>query len=114
MLVFQHLWHEQTRALIHATSPAELSATCKIVRRQKTEIGNEMTELPIIAMTMGDAAGVGPEVIMKSLAHAELHAQCRALVIGDAERLRAAGRIVGSPLEVRSLAMEEIEKAEYE
>ena len=73
-----------------------------------------MTDLPIIAMTMGDAAGVGPEVIMKSLAHAELHEQCRVLVVGDVERLRAAGRIVGSSLEVRSLAMDEVEKAAYE
>ena len=70
--------------------------------------------LPIIAMTMGDAAGVGPEVIMKSLAHAELYRQCRPLVIGDAERLRAAGRIVGSTLRVRSLATEEMEQALYE
>ena len=29
--------------------------------------------LPRIAITMGDAAGVGPEVIVKSLAHAELY-----------------------------------------
>jgi 4-phospho-D-threonate 3-dehydrogenase / 4-phospho-D-erythronate 3-dehydrogenase len=70
--------------------------------------------LPIIAMTMGDAAGVGPEVIMKSLAHPELHAQCRPLVIGDAERLRAAGRIVGSRLAVRSLTPEEIDQAAFE
>jgi 4-hydroxythreonine-4-phosphate dehydrogenase len=72
-----------------------------------------MTERPIIAMTMGDAAGVGPEVIMKSLAHAELHVQCRPLVIGDAERLRQAGRIVGSFLKVRSLAVDEVDTAEF-
>ena len=66
-----------------------------------------MTEPPIIAMTMGDAAGVGPEVIMKILGHFELHAQCRPLVIGDSERLIQAGRIVGSDLEVRSLSVEE-------
>jgi len=69
-----------------------------------------MTVRPIIAMTMGDAAGVGPEVIMKSLAHAELYAQCRPLVIGDAERLRQAGHIVGSALEVRSLSVDEVDK----
>ena len=73
-----------------------------------------MTERPIIAMTMGDAAGVGPEVIMKSLAHAELYAQCRPLVIGDAERLREAGRIVGSSLEVRSLSVDEVDKARFQ
>ena len=73
-----------------------------------------MTKRPIIAMTMGDAAGVGPEVIMKSLAHAELHAQCRPLVIGDAERLRQAGRIIGSTLAVRSLTVDEVDKAAFD
>ena len=58
---------------------------------------------PIIAITMGDAAGVGPEIIMKSLAHAELYSRCAPLVIGDAGRLRQAGEIVGTTLQVRSL-----------
>ncbi len=49
---------------------------------------------------MGDAAGVGPEIVMKSLGHAEAYAMCRPLVIGDAERLREAGRICGSKLTV--------------
>jgi 4-hydroxythreonine-4-phosphate dehydrogenase len=70
-------------------------------------------ERPIIAMTMGDAAGVGPEVIMKCLAHFELYDTCRPLVIGDAERLREAGRIVGSDLRVRSISAEEIDKVAY-
>jgi 4-hydroxythreonine-4-phosphate dehydrogenase len=45
---------------------------------------------PIIAITMGDAAGVGPEVIVKALAHADVYARCRPLVIGDAGRLEEA------------------------
>ena len=69
---------------------------------------------PIIAITMGDAAGVGPEIIMKSLAHAEVYEQCRPLVIGDAERLDQAGRICANRLAVRSLALDEIEAARYE
>ena len=47
---------------------------------------------------MGDAAGIGPEVIMKALASTEVRAICNPLVIGDAERLRSrgpAGRAVG-------------------
>jgi 4-hydroxythreonine-4-phosphate dehydrogenase len=56
--------------------------------------------LPRIAITMGDAAGVGPEIVMKSLAHAEVYGLCKPLVIGDAERLREAGRICGSKLTV--------------
>ena len=73
-----------------------------------------MTERPIIAITMGDAAGVGPEVIMKSLAHAGLYEQCRPLVIGDAARLREAGRITGCDLVVRALAEDEIERATFQ
>jgi 4-hydroxythreonine-4-phosphate dehydrogenase len=70
--------------------------------------------LPLIAITMGDAAGVGPEVIMKALAHGEVHAMCRPLVIGDAARLRAAAQIVGSGLEVRALREEEIATAFFD
>ena len=61
--------------------------------------------LPRIAITMGDAAGVGPEVIMKALAHPEVHAQCRPFVVGDARRLARAGVIVGSALAIRTIAV---------
>ena len=63
--------------------------------------------LPAIAITMGDAAGVGPEIIMKSLAHADLYERCRPLVIGDAARLEEAGKIVGSKLRVRAITAAE-------
>ena len=58
---------------------------------------------PTVAITMGDAAGVGPEIIMKSLAHPDVYDRCRPVVVGDAGRLRQAGTIVGAELEVRSL-----------
>ena len=58
---------------------------------------------PTIAITMGDPAGIGPEVIMKALALPGTQALCHALVIGDANRLRTAGRIVGVPLKVDAL-----------
>jgi 4-phospho-D-threonate 3-dehydrogenase / 4-phospho-D-erythronate 3-dehydrogenase len=60
--------------------------------------------LPVIALTMGDPSGIGPEVIMKALAHDEVHARCAPLVIGDSERLRQAGRIAGIDLPVVSIA----------
>lgn len=59
---------------------------------------------PTIAITMGDPAGIGPEVIMKALAQPEAQALCNMLVIGDAGRLRQAAKIVGSSLEVDSLS----------
>jgi 4-hydroxy-L-threonine phosphate dehydrogenase PdxA len=58
---------------------------------------------PTIAITMGDASGIGPEVIMKALSKPEVHEMCKPLVIGDAERLRTAGEIVGVSLRVDSL-----------
>jgi len=69
---------------------------------------------PIVAVTMGDAAGIGPEIIMKCLAHAEVHKLCCPLVIGDIQRLREAGQIVGIPLEVRGISGGFIERACFE
>ncbi|WP_081026106.1 4-hydroxythreonine-4-phosphate dehydrogenase PdxA [Ralstonia solanacearum] len=62
-----------------------------------------MTYRPVIGITMGDAAGVGPEIIMKALTHRSVYEQCRPLVIGDTARLRDAGRRAGVSLEVRSI-----------
>ncbi len=59
--------------------------------------------VPIIAITMGDASGIGPEIIMKALARSDVRELCRPLVIGDAQRLRTAGEMVRSPLSVTSL-----------
>jgi 4-hydroxythreonine-4-phosphate dehydrogenase len=59
---------------------------------------------PIVAITMGDASGVGPEVIMKALARPEIYAMCRPLVVGDAARLREAGEICHLSLNVQPRA----------
>lgn len=57
--------------------------------------GTPGSQHPIIAVTMGDAAGIGPEVIVPALLHPDTTARCRPVVIGDAERLRTAARIQG-------------------
>jgi 4-hydroxythreonine-4-phosphate dehydrogenase len=59
---------------------------------------------PIIGITMGDAAGVGPEIIVKALASPAVHETSRPLVIGDAARLRKAAAIIGADLEVRNVS----------
>ena len=59
------------------------------------------TDRPVIAITMGDAAGVGPEIIVKALAHADLYARCRPLVVGDARRLEKAAGLCGLGLAVK-------------
>ncbi len=62
-----------------------------------------MTNKPILAITMGDPGGIGPEIIAKALAHAEVFENSRPLVIGERRALEAAIRITGRPLEVRSV-----------
>jgi 4-hydroxythreonine-4-phosphate dehydrogenase len=49
----------------------------------------EETQLPI-AITMGDAAGIGPEVVLKALADEEILALCRPLLVGDLRVLETA------------------------
>lgn len=59
--------------------------------------------LPIVGITMGDAAGVGPEVVVKTMARRSLFAQCRPLVIGDTKRLERANTLVKGDLKIRSI-----------
>lgn len=59
---------------------------------------------PVIAITMGDAAGVGPEIIAKALADPEIHMVASLFVIGDLRRLESAMQIVSSPLNVNRIA----------
>lgn len=55
---------------------------------------------------MGDACGVGPEIILKSLNHREVYERARPVVIGDASRLREAGELIHSPLKVEPTGLE--------
>ncbi|EXX84684.1 4-hydroxythreonine-4-phosphate dehydrogenase PdxA [Paenibacillus darwinianus] len=58
---------------------------------------------PIIGITMGDGAGVGPEIIIKSLADAAIYEICRPLVIGDAKRLQMAQQFTGANVSIRAV-----------
>ena len=58
---------------------------------------------PLLAITMGDAAGTGPEIITKALADAAVYAQCRPLVIGDAATMARAVRFTGAPVKIRDV-----------
>jgi 4-hydroxythreonine-4-phosphate dehydrogenase len=54
---------------------------------------------PLLAITMGDPAGIGPEVVLKALRHFDVYHRCRPLVLGDRRILRrAASWIDGSAL----------------
>ncbi len=45
---------------------------------------------PIVGIIMGDPAGIGPEITVKSILAREIRSLCRTVVIGDARIVRAA------------------------
>ncbi|MBC8287452.1 MAG: 4-hydroxythreonine-4-phosphate dehydrogenase PdxA [Nitrospinae bacterium] len=51
-----------------------------------------MSSTPIIALTIGDPAGIGPEVIVKAFQDDTLPLQARAVVIGDARLLQETAK----------------------
>lgn len=69
-----------------------------------------MEERPIVGLTLGDPAGIGPEITLKALGEPDLYQVARPLVIGDravvARALPLAGRavrlhVVARPAEAR-------------
>ena len=59
---------------------------------------------PLIALTMGDAAGVGPEVIARAWGEADLFALARPLVLGDPGTMERALATVGVAAKVHVIA----------
>jgi 4-hydroxythreonine-4-phosphate dehydrogenase len=52
--------------------------------------------LPVIAITMGDPSGIGPEIIARALADDAVTSCCRPLVIGDLLAMERAVALTGS------------------
>lgn len=50
---------------------------------------------PIIGITMGDPASIGPEISVKALCHEDLYDRARPIIIGDACVMERAARILG-------------------
>ncbi|MFJ6413461.1 4-hydroxythreonine-4-phosphate dehydrogenase PdxA [Terribacillus saccharophilus] len=63
-----------------------------------------MTERAIIAIPMGDPAGIGPEITMKSLTKQEIYDVCKPVVIGDTAVIKKAIEIVEANLEVNEVS----------
>ncbi len=62
---------------------------------------------PLLALTLGDTAGVGPEIVLKTLADLAARSAARMLVVGDAELLRARAARLGLECHVRDVASAE-------
>ena len=59
--------------------------------------------LPVLGITMGDPAGVGPEIIAKALARPAVTSSCRPVVIGDRSVMAATLDLLHSPLELHAV-----------
>jgi 4-hydroxythreonine-4-phosphate dehydrogenase len=50
---------------------------------------------PLIAITMGDPCGVGPEIVVRALSSPELYGHCQPVVIGEIKALERAVKQLG-------------------
>jgi 4-phospho-D-threonate 3-dehydrogenase / 4-phospho-D-erythronate 3-dehydrogenase len=73
---------------------------------------NEPLKRPLVGLTMGDVAGIGPEVIVRGWLEPRLHAMARSLVIGDPTMLERALALVGSRAPIRVQNVAEPEEAD--
>ena len=67
---------------------------------------------PLIAVTMGDPAGVGPEIVAKTFADPGFRDRNRALVVGDPAILERAARLLDLQLGINEI--EDPEEAAFE
>jgi 4-hydroxythreonine-4-phosphate dehydrogenase len=71
----------------------------------------DVSDSPLIGITMGDPAGIGPEIIVKALADQEIYSLCRPVVLGDHSVLSStlpmakamSLNIIESPAEAKSV-----------
>lgn len=67
----------------------------------------------ITGITMGDPAGIGPEITAKALSKPEIYKICRPLVVGDAAVMELAAKIIGRT-DIKIRGIENLSEARYE
>ena len=67
---------------------------------------------PIIAITMGDPAGIGPEIIIKALSDPDFYNRSKPIVIGIPKYLNQAKEVIISKLKITSI--NDIGEAQFE
>ncbi len=62
-----------------------------------------MKNLPVIGVTMGEASGIGPEILVKALSDGTMREFCRPIAIGDGKVLRKAKEQFGASLDFKTI-----------
>lgn len=70
---------------------------------RETLTGANMRSKPLIAVTIGDPAGIGPEIVLKSMLAEESFAACDPIIIGEPAFLRRVARDLSIPVEIREV-----------
>ncbi|MBU0686268.1 MAG: 4-hydroxythreonine-4-phosphate dehydrogenase PdxA [Candidatus Margulisbacteria bacterium] len=70
-----------------------------------------MSKKPTIGITMGDPAGIGPEVCVKALSSSEVNKIANPVIIGDAKTIEEACRILKNKSKINTIS--KIEDAVY-
>jgi len=67
---------------------------------------------PTLAITLGDPAGIGPEIVAKTLADKETYRLCNPVVVGDRHAMKMGIDVSGGTLEIN--VIESLSEARYE
>ena len=67
---------------------------------------------PVTAITMGDPAGIGPEIVVGTMLDKEIHEVCRPFVIGSIAIMERAAKVLGKELKYNKI--EDPAEAKYE
>lgn len=65
-----------------------------------------MNKRPAVALTMGDPAGVGPEIALRALADESLRDLCQLIVIGDENVLQDCSQKLQLPFNVNTISLD--------
>lgn len=68
---------------------------------------------PMIAISMGDAAGIGPEIIVKVLQLKKIYSMCCPLLVGEGMTMSEVIRSLNSPLKLRPVKVLDEVKGEF-
>ncbi len=69
-------------------------------------MSSDRSTLPVVGITMGDAAGIGPEIVIKALTTEGPRFECRCVVIGDALHLEKTARELGADLKLAGFTVD--------
>ena len=70
---------------------------------ESARLDKDRSYLPLIAITMGDPAGIGPEIIAKAFTHADTRERARMVVVGDVHAMEKAVKSCDLPLGVSAV-----------